>query len=597
MEVKTFSRRTTSFGIPMATLALLGMGFVVWPVEPIMAQNPANQGVISGSVTADRGEVHAFRVKATDTDHRIAYTVFTRTGRFQIFNLPPSNYEVQVLEIGFDSPVEKVDLKAGETKTVDLVLRANAVRSPRGEGGYGPGAYTGYGGTQPPQSPQSSRMRDTRGDIVKLVDFDTLYPPSPARDVMMTTCFGCHGANGDSLAQRAWHRRLTDEEGWRTRVNRMFVRSPLPGGGHRVPWVTADHMSAEQKENIIKYLAVNFGLDSEPRDLKLDPLVRDEAALAQAIFVQYEGLTGHDPAVSVQDPGVVYLSDLFKNDSIVAVDTHNLDYATRQKEWRIEGRDAGPHGLIEHAGGKVMWAGMGGDHIGELDPKTGEMRLYPTPTEGGHTHTLRADSRGDVWYTYMRGVGKIGRWDYETKIVTDNEVPAKAFNGYGIIVDTHDRVWLTQIGAPANEAPAVRMYDPKTDKWTAFQTSSPTRRLTQDSKGRIWANQYFGNRIVRIDPVSGEVTEFPLPLKYGNLYEIWADLEDNIWASNSVYNSLVKFDQTTEEFTYYPFPEFRTHVPKMEVDSQGTLWFGLDRFALTGFKPEGNVPLSGSTSR
>ena len=584
----------------MAPLVMLGMGFVVWPGEPIMAQNPAGQGVISGSVTADRGEVRAFRVKATDTIHKMAYTVFTNNGRYQIFNLPPSSYEVQALEIGFDSPVQKVDVKPGDTKRVDLALKANGVHSPRGEGAFGPGAFTGYGGTQVNQisQPGGRRIRNTSGENVELVDFDTLYPPGPARDVMAKTCFGCHGANGDSLAQRAWHRRLTDEEGWRTRVNRMFDRSALPGGGHRVPWVAPDHMSSEQKESIIKYLAANFGLDSQPRDLKLDPLVRDEAALARAIYVQYEGLTGHDPVPSVQNPGVVYLSDLFKNHSIVAVDTRNLDYATRQKEWPIEGRAAGPHGLIEHAGGKVMWAAMGGDHIGELNPKTGEMRLYPTPTAGGHTHTLRADSRGDVWYTYMRGVGKIGRWDFESRIVTEYEVPAKAFNGYGIIVDKRDRVWMTQIGAAANEEPAVRMYDPRADKWTAYPTSSPTRRLTEDSEGKIWANQYFGNRIVKIEPVSGEVTEYPLPLKYGNLYEIWADLEDNIWTSNSAYNSLVKFDQKTTTFTYYPFPEFRSHVAKMEVDSQGTLWFGLESPGLrdnqvgdlTGFKPKGNDP-------
>jgi streptogramin lyase len=154
-----------------------------------------------------------------------------------------------------------------------------------------------------------------------------------------------------------------------------------------------------------------------------------------------------------------------------------------------------------------------------------------------------------------------------------------------------------RIGASASRPPVVQMYDPKTDKWTAYPTSSPTRRLTADSKGMIWANQYFGNRIVMIDPGSGKVTEYPLPLKYGNLYEIWADLDDNIWASNSVYNSFVMFDQKTKKFTYYPFPEFRTHVPKMEVDAQGTLWFGLDRFALTGFKPKGNVPVRQSSSR
>jgi virginiamycin B lyase len=584
---KTYWREARSLTLVMAILASGGLGIFVWSSDPILAEDSGKTGVIGGRVTADRGEVRAFRVQAKDTVHRMAYTVFTNKGQYQIFNLPPSSYEVQVLEIGFDSPAQRVELKSGDSKTVELAVKANGVRSPRGEGAFGPGGSLAYAGT-----PATENKPGANGEDVELVDFDTLYPPSPARDVMMKACFGCHGANGDSLAQRAWHRRLSDERGWRTRVDRMFIGGK--GGMYGRPIVTPDEVSPEQKESIIKYLAANFGLNSRPRDLKLDPLVRDEAALAQAIYIEYEGLTGHDPVASVARPGVVYLSDLFKNQSIVAIDTRNLDYATRQKEWRIPSADnqrVMPHGLIELKG-HVFWVENGGDgHVGELNPKTGDIRQYPTPTKGAAAHTLRGDSQGNIWYSYFTGVGKIGRFDAGTREIQEFEPPARGFNGYGIIVDRKDRVWCTQIGVAANRSPAVQMYDPKTLKWAAYPTSSPTRRLTVDSKGTIWANQYFGNRIVEINPASGKVTEYPLPLKYGNLYEIWADLEDNIWASNSVYNSLVKFDQKTKAFTYYPFPEFRTHVPKMDVDSQGTMWFGLDRFALAGFKPKGNVPM------
>jgi hypothetical protein len=95
----------------------------------------------------------------------------------------------------------------------------------------------------------------------------------------------------------------------------------------------------------IKYLAANFGLNSQPRDLKLDPLVRDEAALAQAIYIQYEGLTGHDPAPSVENPGVVYLSDLFKNHSIVAIDTR-LEEVTYEKRVRETAKSVSLRGNV-----------------------------------------------------------------------------------------------------------------------------------------------------------------------------------------------------------------------------------------------------------
>ena len=116
--------------------------------EPAAA---AESGSIAGAVTADRGEVRALRVKARDTDRKVIYTVFTTGGHYTIYNLPAGTYEVQVLEIGFDSPTETVTVAAGQAATADLALTANGVTAPRGEGG----ARAAYGAEQ-----QGERGRD-----------------------------------------------------------------------------------------------------------------------------------------------------------------------------------------------------------------------------------------------------------------------------------------------------------------------------------------------------------------------------------------------------------------------------------------------------
>src|SRR5262245_51932874 len=109
--------KTTRFR--SVTMALLGIGFIALIAQWTAAQNAGTTGTISGTVTADAGEVRALRVKAKDVVHRISYTVYTNKGRYQIFNLPPSSYEVQVVEEGFDSPAQKIELKSSETKIVD----------------------------------------------------------------------------------------------------------------------------------------------------------------------------------------------------------------------------------------------------------------------------------------------------------------------------------------------------------------------------------------------------------------------------------------------------------------------------------------------
>ena len=86
----------------------------------------------------------------------------------------------------------------------------------------------------------------------------------------------------------------------------------------------------------------------------------------------------------------------------------------------------------------------------------------------------------------------------------------------------------------------------------------------------VWVCEYFGNKIAMLDPDSGKVTEYDLPLKYGNPYDLWPDAEGNIWVENAVYNSLVKFEPATKKWTYYPFPELGAHTPKLDRDKAAT---------------------------
>lgn len=568
-------RRTTTLTTFAAVITFLGVGFFLWPVQTGVAQNSGTEGVISGSVTVDRGVVRAFRVQVRDTIHRLTYTVFTNKGQYDVFNLPSSTYELRVVEEGFDSPVHTVTLNSGETKTADLALKAR-------EPGAGP----------------------------ELVDFDTLYPPGPGRDILVRSCFGCHGSVG-------WHRRAgRTEAGWRRGLDRMSdVKTYLAIGkiaGIALPPMFDQPLPAHERETVIKYLAAHFPLGRTPRDLKLDPLVRDEDALAQAVYILYDlpavqggdfsdgttpGRGTHDVYPSEAMPGTVWVTGLGAG-SVLAVNTLQLDYANRTKEWRVPipgNLNVRPHSIVEHDG-RVYHTSLTLDGVGEFNPTTGESRIYSAPTKGGGGHTLRVDSKGNIWFTTIYGRSRINRVDAVTKEVTEYDPSNGGANWYGIVIDKQDRVWASG----SRLAQGVFMYDPRTDKWTSYPMSATGRRVTIDPQGKAWSNQYFGNAIASVDPETGKVTEYKLPLKYGNPYEGWSDLEGNIWIDNAVYNSLVKFDQSTETFTYFPFPILNAHAPKIEVDEQGTLWFGLGsprRDRLAAFKPKGNVPMRSSTTR
>ena len=163
MDTRLKARRSMSrraLGIGVTCLALLEL-----VPAPVTAQPGGATGVIAGSVTADQMAVTAFRVKARDTAQRIAYTVYTVGGRYQIFNLPPGTYQVQVIEGGFEPLVETVDVASGQTTTLNLALTATGMVAAQGAAARGATALRNYG----------RRAADDR--VAELVDFDTLYPP------------------------------------------------------------------------------------------------------------------------------------------------------------------------------------------------------------------------------------------------------------------------------------------------------------------------------------------------------------------------------------------------------------------------------------
>jgi virginiamycin B lyase len=293
------------------------------------------------------------------------------------------------------------------------------------------------------------------------------------------------------------------------------------------------------------------------------------------------------------------------------MDRNRIDYPGRFQTFLLPNPDKGhrvlgPHGITQAKDGHVYTADIDQSSIGELDPETGKVVHYTTPTRST-PHTIRSDSKGNVWFTEMQGVSKIGKLDAVTKKITEWDPSPSDPNAhyYGMTVDQKDRVWA--VGMTSHK---IVGYDPKTGKWSVYATPtqpSGPRRPTVDSKGKVWFSEHIGQALGVLDPDTGKITEYKDPFKLGGGYECYADSHDNIWVTLRSYGVLAKFDQKTKTYTYFPepFPDImgREHPgpngtrlgglypPKIEEDAQGTFWYaGIRMTTLTAFKPEGNVP-------
>jgi streptogramin lyase len=560
---------------------MLGAAAVAWLSATMVAQNPPAGGTISGRVTADRGEVRAFRVAADDTLHKITYTVFTRGGQYAIYNLPPSTYEVRVLEEYFDAPAATVDVKSGQTATANIALTAK------------PGPYLEDvpGGKQRPGA--------------ELVDWDTLYPAHPARDIIMKNCAGCH-------SWQAFHRRGgRTQTQWRNAIERMFDNKAWGKAlGIEGAPVLDLQLPNSDRDRIAKYLAELFPPGGKVRDLKLDPNPRDENALAEMIYVTYQlppvkphtfadgtkaepGFHDAFPGRAPETRGRVWLSGT-PNSSIWQVDVRNPlttpEQRTRQMQIPSpENINIRPHGMWEFK--DTAWTSNIGDSgVTAYNFKTGQFKEFlPVESKGSSGLTVVVDSRETVWWANNMGHTRIVRLDPKTGAIKEyNPVPAAGW--YGMHVDQRDRVVATGYG----QGFEVWVHDPRKPEPTLYRLNNTNRRSTVDSKGIIWTAQYFGNSMGRIDADANKVSEVKLPLRYGNVYEVFADRDDNIWGENQNYNSLVRYNQKTGTFTYFPFPVVRGHTPKINPDHNGDGWFELDgRVAV--FRPNGNKPAASGT--
>ncbi len=127
----------------------------------------------------------------------------------------------------------------------------------------------------------------------------------------------------------------------------------------------------------------------------------------------------------------------------------------------------------------------------------------------------------------------IGRLDPKTGRVTGFKLPDKdgfAVRTHGTWVDPKGNVWFTN----GTEGTMV-MFDPKTEQFKRFprQMADGIGKvgggLEVDSKGMIWTSANIG--AIRLNPQTGEYTDYKSITKGGSPYGVTVDAEDNAWVA------------------------------------------------------------------
>lgn len=108
-----------------------------------------------------------------------------------------------------------------------------------------------------------------------------------------------------------------------------------------------------------------------------------------------------------------------------------------------------------------------------------------------------------------------------------------------------------------------------------------------DSQGNVWYADFGTHMLGMLDPKSGKVTEYPLPLTKpgapGGSLDLVLDKQENIWLGTMYQGSLAKFDRTTKQFQTWGSPDYKNRdeariamVMPINADVDGQVWIGGD---------------------
>jgi virginiamycin B lyase len=486
---------------------------------------------ISGTVKGpDGAALEGVFVQAQNKKTNMTFMVLSDSqGHYRLEKLPAGDYKLSTKVTGYrGDPLTGVNLTADQIASLDMSLRKSPVR----------------------------------WNEVSIYQVGKLWPASPVKDKIFSTCFTCHGFQTRIASVQR------DAEGWRSRVQYMQVS---------MKFGLADRLNDQQADDIATYLTSLFSEDSVlPRSPEQAPGYKDTVRpisgdAMNIAYVEYDmPSSGRMPFSAAPDKNGYFWIPNFG----VANKISRLDPNTGEMQDFLVPNNgtAAVHSAVPAADGSVWLTEQGSNKFGQWDPHTQKITEFQDaylPGKlgygAGSKHTLRFDPDGNVWASG----NPLTRLDRKTKKITRFDDILAA---YDVKEDNNGNIWFTR-----PDTSQIGMVDWKTLKvslWTPPTPKSFPRRMEIDTDGIVWFGEFNAGKIGRFDPKTQTFTEYPLPGPEPTPYGLGIDADHHIWYSSYNMDVLGRFDPKTGKTVEYPFPHSENTIREFIRDAQGRMWYG-----------------------
>jgi len=512
---------------------------------------------LTGQVTsAEEGAMEGVLVSAKKTGSTITTTVFTdEKGRYQFpaARLAPGHYVISVRATGNDlEGPNAVDIPANDPVTLDLTLR---------------------------------KTKDLAAQLTN-AEWLVSFPGTAEQKASIQNCSHCHtlepivrshhnAAEFEQVLERMSH--YTPES---------FPLMPQPhipsrtGGGELN--IEQQAQAHENRRKQAEYLAT-LNLSAVPQwNYPLQHFPRVKGLGNKAIITEYDlpKPTRQPHDVVVDREGMVWYAG-FGEPILGKMDpktgkTTEYPLPVLKPQTVIGNLD------VEFDEDQNLWIAMTFQAaIAKFDRKTEKFQIYKLPPEldGDYREiTFVAPQHshvdGKVWFSDAGSYTQMRLDLASDKFEVFEPFPVPRPNIYQVISDAQNNLYLDVMGRQD-----IGRIDGKTGKTTFYPTPtahSAPRRGMMDAQSRLWFGENRGNKIGMFDTKTQKFQEWDSPVPEYFPYDVTADKNGDAWAVSEFSDSVIRLNPQTGQIIQYPLPHF-TNMRRAFVDNSTTpvtFWVG-----------------------
>ena len=245
-----------------------------------------------------------------------------------------------------------------------------------------------------------------------------------------------------------------------------------------------------------------------------------------------------------------------------------LDPRTGKTEHIALGKGSSPHSVIVSPDGAAWLTDSGQNAIVRVDAKTRAVKVFPLPKGTPYTNlnTAAFDRNGVLWYTGQAGFyGSVDPKNGEVRVW-----PAPKGRGpYGIAATPSGDIYYASLAG--NHIAKIDVASGKVTVIEPPTKNQGARRVWSDSRGQIWVAEWLSGNLSMYNPADQSWKMFKPPVDNPQTYSVYVDDKDMVWITEWTSNAIMRFDPRTQKWDSFPSTTRAAAVRQM-LGRAGEAW-------------------------